>query len=147
MNAAWCAMALNFVKAEEGLRLVKYQDEGGNWTIGYGHRCGENQAPITAAIAERLLLADFERARSVLDGLDLLPAQAAALLSLVFNIGGAAFQNSTLRRRLVVRDYEGAAQEFVRWVYVRNGARMVVSRILVARRARERLLFLGRGGR
>ena len=64
--------------------------------------------------------------------------QFSALSSFTFNVGGGAFQASTLRRRLNRGDIEGAAAEFPRWRY--GGGRVLPG--LVRRRAAERLLFL-----
>ena len=64
--------------------------------------------------------------------------QFDALCSFVFNLGSGAFQSSTLRRRLNRGDYEGAANEFPRWVFA--GGRKLKG--LIKRRSDERLLFL-----
>ena len=63
--------------------------------------------------------------------------QFDALVSLVFNIGQGQYAASTLRKKLLNRDYAGAAVQFERWIYsdgkVLNG--------LKKRRANERKLF------
>jgi lysozyme len=64
--------------------------------------------------------------------------QYSAVVSLVYNIGGTNFRTSTLLRKLNKGDYDGAANEFRRWVYAKH---MVLGG-LVARRERERELFL-----
>ncbi|MGI2068586.1 glycoside hydrolase family protein [Shewanella baltica] len=38
----------------------RYKCSEGYWTIGYGHRCSEEQSPITEAQADILLSADIE---------------------------------------------------------------------------------------
>ena len=65
------------------------------------------------------------------------------MVSFVFNVGRGAFISSTMRRKLAAGDMAGVGVEFMRWVYIRSGSGMVVSPGLKARRARERLLFLG----
>ncbi|MBI4382780.1 MAG: lysozyme, partial [Nitrospinae bacterium] len=70
--------------------------------------------------------------------------QFDALTSLVFNIGGGAFENSTLLRLLNRDEYNEAANEFLAWDKVthrRTGAK-VPSVIQMKRRRIERDLFL-----
>lgn len=62
----------------------------------------------------------------------------AALTSLAFNIGVAAFSASTLQKLLSSRKYQEAAKQFDRWVFA-NSVRLPG---LVTRRAREKALFL-----
>jgi lysozyme len=64
--------------------------------------------------------------------------QYIALLSFVFNLGGGALQASTLRRKLNMEDYEGAAEEFKKWN--KAGGRIVKG--LTKRREAERIMFL-----
>jgi lysozyme len=64
--------------------------------------------------------------------------QFSAIVSLVYNIGSGQFQTSTLLRKLNRGDYDGAANEFGRWVYD-NGKKLDG---LVTRRENERELFL-----
>ena len=52
-----------------------------------------------------------------------------------------ALQSSTLRRKIMREDYEGAADEFPRWVFA-AGRRLAG---LVRRREAERILFLRDG--
>ena len=127
----------------EGLRLAVYKDQAGLDTIGYGHlvKPGESFTVITIAQAEALLDADLQPARDAVGkyvSVPLTDNQRAALISLVYNIGTAAFIASTLLRLLNEYDYEGAAKQFDRWVYA--GGK--VSKGLQARRAAEKELFL-----
>jgi lysozyme len=64
---------------------------------------------------------------------DLTQGQFDALCSFIFNLGCGAFQRSTLLRLLNESDYEGAAQQFGRWV---NAGGMKLTG-LVKRRAEE----------
>jgi hypothetical protein len=68
--------------------------------------------------------------------------QYDALASLIFNIGEGAFSKSTLLRKLNAKDYEGAANEFVRW----NKQAGKVLNGLVKRRAEEMAVFLSASG-
>ncbi|MEQ1307615.1 lysozyme, partial [Acinetobacter bereziniae] len=64
--------------------------------------------------------------------------QFDALVSLAYNIGINAFQNSTLLKRLNALEYLGAAQQFDVWI--KAGGKTVQG--LVNRRAVEKALFL-----
>lgn len=57
-----------------------------------------------------------------------------AYVSFAYNVGGNAFCNSTLVKRLNAEDYAGACAELSRWVY--SGGRKLQG--LVNRRAQER---------
>ena len=63
--------------------------------------------------------------------------QFDALVSLTYNIGSGAFNNSTLLK-LNKGDYQGAADQFLVW----NKADGKVMKGLVRRREAERALFL-----
>ena len=80
----------------------------------------------------------FERAVLRLWPVPLTQGQYDALVSFSFNLGAGALQSSTLRRKIMRGDYEGAADEFPRWVFA-GGRRMVG---LVRRREAKRALFL-----
>lgn len=127
----------------EALRLVPYRDEGGVWTVGYGHCCRSDCGPIAEQEAEALLMADIAVADSALVGLVLSEGQRVALIIFIFNIGVAAFEESTIRRLLVARQMEEAAHEFGRWIHIGKGAARRVCRGLVNRQAAVRLIFLG----
>lgn len=139
--------AREFVAAFEGLRLEPYRDQAGLWTIGYGHRCESFQTPISAGEAERILLGDLGVAAACVEALpvELTEGQQIALVSFIFNVGAGAFRASTLRMKLVDNDFEGAAGEFTRWVYVTIGGEKIVSQGLVTRRAKEKQMFIGGG--
>jgi lysozyme len=64
--------------------------------------------------------------------------QQAALISFIFNCGSAAFRNSTLLKRLNEEQYLLAADEFLKWVYVKDKK----LKGLVKRRQIERAVFL-----
>ncbi len=64
--------------------------------------------------------------------------QFDALVSLTYNIGSGAFNNSTLLKKLNKGDYQGAADQFLVW----NKAGGKVMKGLVRRREAEQALFL-----
>ncbi len=116
---------VQLIKDFEGLRLNAYQDAVGIWTIGYGHTSDAEYpvkagAKITKAYANKLLQHDIEEAEAVLDRLlantQLNSNQYGAVISLMFNIGNAAFAKSTMCRKLRNGDIQGAGREFSKWV-------------------------------
>jgi lysozyme len=64
--------------------------------------------------------------------------QFDALVSFVYNVGAGNFAKSTLLKKLNKADYQGAADEFLRW----NKAGGKVLNGLTRRRDAERALFL-----
>ena len=133
---------LALIQQFEGLRLDAYLDSAGAPTIGYGSTRGVQMGDeITEAQATELLAADVERhADGVRKHVDvpLTQGQFDSLVSLCFNIGVGALSRSTLLRKLNAGDYQGAAQEFLRWTYA-GGKEL---RGLVRRREAERAMFL-----
>ncbi|WP_008314190.1 lysozyme [Leptolyngbya sp. PCC 6406] len=142
------AAGLKLIKTFEGRELRAYQDSVKVWTIGYGHTsmAGPPEVTpnmtITAEQAEEILKQDlrkFEQGIRDRVSVTLDSNQFSALVSFAFNVGLGAFQNSTMRRLLNSRDYNGAANEFPRWV--KAGGQTLQG--LVRRRNAERALFLG----
>lgn len=137
---------LAFIRKWEGLRLVAYKDTGGVWTVGYGHtETVFAGMKITEPQAESLLRTDLLRVeKAIRDHVDVPLSQNEydALCSFIFNIGVNAFIQSTLLRKLENLAYDGAADQFLRWVHD-NGK---IVKGLQLRRRDERLLFAGHGG-
>lgn len=132
---------LDYIIEEEGKRNKAYKDVKGLWTTGVGHliRPGE-QHLITAVLTDEevkdLLKRDLEWCSEAVEGAVKVPLtqkQFDALYSLCFNIGGTAFKNSTVVRRLNTGDYRGAADAILMWNK---------PAVLEKRRKRERELFL-----
>jgi lysozyme len=138
--------------SEQGLALIRrfegfsphiYLCPAGKPTIGYGHVIRKDEQvnpPIGQDEADKLLKNDVEIAEQAINRLvrtGLNQPQFDALVSFVYNIGIQAFEKSTLLRMLNRKEYQGAAQEFCRWVYV-NGRR---SKGLLRRRDAETMLF------
>lgn len=140
-GASFLAAAL--VRRHEGLRLAPYFCPAGKLTVGYGHVILSHEVDlrggVTEAEAERLLLRDLAwalfAARQV--GRVLTDGQAAALASLVFNIGAQAWATSSIRGMVMAGDMAGAAGQFARWS--KAGGRVLPG--LVKRRAEERRVF------
>ena len=132
---------LSYITEEEGKRNKAYKDSKGLWTIGVGHLIKpDEQHLITATLTdeevEELLRSDLKWCSEAVEGAVKVPLQQAqfdALYSLCFNIGGTAFKNSTVVRRLNANDYKGAADAILMWNK---------PAVLEKRRKRERELFL-----
>ena len=113
---------VELIKRFEGFSARTYMCPAGYPTIGYGHVVlkGESFNRIDEAEAVRLLRRDAqiaERAVLRLVTSPLKDQQFDALVSFTYNLGGGALQSSTLRRKLLRREYEAAANEFRRWVF------------------------------
>lgn len=135
---------INKIKQHEALSLVPYRDVAGYWTIGYGHKLkpGEWWDQISESFAEQLLRQDLAIAEQAVNDRVTVPlsqGQYDALVSFVFNVGVQAFADSTLLSMLNRGDYQGAANQLLRWKYA--GGDVVAG--LLARREREKALFEG----
>lgn len=134
---------IGLIQSFESLRLKKYKDSAGLWTVGWGHliKPGETLNQVTRQQADELFLDDLEEAQDAVRSLVTKPLtdnQYAALVSFVFNVGTGAFRRSTLLRKLNTGDYKGAAVQFGAWV---NAGKQKRVRGLIRRRAAERELF------
>lgn len=132
------------IQSFETLRLAAYQDEGGVWTIGWGHTGpeafeGATCTPIEAAnwFAEDVKF--VERAVDMALTTHCTQNQFDALCSFAYNVGIAAFGGSTLLALVNDRNFAAAAEQFGRWDHVQGR----VSAGLDKRRAAERALFEG----
>ena len=136
------AAGLNLLKSFEGIELTAYLDPVGVWTIGYGTTSGVYQGmKITQSQAESLLQTDLHRFETaVTEGVtrSITDNQFSALVSFTYNVGAGAFASSTLLRLLNQGDIQGAANQFLVWVYA--GGTVLPG--LARRRRAERLLFL-----
>ncbi|GGA41601.1 glycoside hydrolase family protein [Okeania sp. KiyG1] len=141
---------LNLIKKWEGLYLDAYLDPVGIPTIGYGTirypngkkvQLGER---ITERNAEFYLKYQCDKVAEIVSRLVKVPLnqnQFDALVSFCYNVGTGAFERSTMLRKLNQGDYQGAANEFPRWVNgVVNGVKQPLPG-LVSRRADEQKLF------
>ena len=133
---------LAFITREEGAKNKAYKDSKGLWTIGVGHliRPGEQHlinATLTDEEVKDLLKSDLKWCSEAVESSVKVPLQQHqfdALYSLCFNIGGTAFKNSTVVRKINANDLKGAADAILMWNK---------PAVLEKRRKRERELFLG----
>lgn len=124
-------LAIPLVREFEGVRLRPYLCPAGVPTIGVGAtRYPDGRAvrlsdsPITRELAEQML-ADWLRRECVPAVLRLCPGadtpqRVAALASFVFNLGEAALEGSTLRKRVNAGDWPAARAEMMRWVMAKG---------------------------
>lgn len=138
---------ISLIKEFEGKRLKAYDDGAGVWTIGFGTIKYPNGIRVkkgdtcTESQAESYLkndLVKFENAINRLVKVPLNQNQFDALSSFTYNLGETNLSNSTLLRKLNAKDYNGAANELLKW----NRAGGKVMNGLTRRREAERKLFL-----
>lgn len=151
---------IDLIKSFEGCHNQPYLCPANLWTVGYGHVLYPEQARLKADERpsyplktehnrvwdadeiDALLAEDLHRFEAGV--LRLCPAAAdsdrhfSALVSFAFNVGLGNLQASTLRMKYNRGDFEGAADEFLKW-RKSNG---VVLAGLERRRKAERYLFL-----
>lgn len=162
------ACALTLIQRFEGLHdgdrktaiLEPQPDPVGIYTVGWGHALFVGGRPVkdreTAyrlwrarwpagmirADADALLKGDAQgvcdKVAALFSKASLTDAQLGALTSLAYNIGVAALEGSSVRRRLIAGDVPGAADAFRMWRYA--GGRELPG--LVNRREAERAVFL-----
>lgn len=161
--------ALDLIKTFEGLHdgdkrtpvLEPQADPIGIYTMGWGHAMFDAGKPIKdKALAMSRWRAAYPKGMTLADADELLrqdaqvtcdqvvantaaaPAlsdnQLAALVSFTYNVGITNFKNSTLRSRVLAGNWQAAADEFPKWKLA-AGKELPG---LVARRAKERALFL-----
>jgi len=127
---------------------VAYRDAVGRWTIGFGATGAGIGATThwTQAQAEadlrRRLREEFGPALMSAVRVPLSTNQAAALMSLAYNIGVSAFEHSTLFIVLNTGDYARAATHFADFSMAHIAGRLTRLDGLVLRRAAEAKLFL-----
>jgi lysozyme len=130
------------IKSFEGLELEAYLCPSDVWTIGYGHTKGVKEGDtVTKEEAEKLLdedLAFFRNGVKRLVKVDLNENQFGALVSFAYNLGLGSLESSTLLKILNAGDYDGAADQLLRW----NKSKGKVLTGLVRRREAERAVFL-----
>ncbi|WMD23083.1 lysozyme [Achromobacter seleniivolatilans] len=148
---------VSLIEHFESCRLKAYWDPHGKcWTIGWGHTGLDvyEGLVITQAVADAMLAQDLiERENAVkkfFASVPLTRGEFDALVSFLYNVGPGkrgiksglfvlmSGQVSTLARKVLARDYAGAAEEFPKWIYAGG----VPLRGLERRRKAERQLFL-----
>jgi lysozyme len=153
--------ALKMIAHHEGVRTKPYRCPARLWTIGVGHVIEANHARVpfeernNLAIPEgwnrvftmeevnAILAKDLERfERGVLKYCPTAGARQSwfdALVSFSFNVGLGTLQRSTLRQRHNRGDYQGAADELLK--YCKAGGKVLKG--LENRRKDERAIYLG----
>jgi lysozyme len=135
------AAGMSLIEQFEGCRLDAYQDQGGIWTIGYGHTSGvQDGDSITSDQAEAFLAQDLSQAEQQVDDAvksEINDNQFAALVSFAFNCGIGALDRSTLLADVNNSAFGSAAQEFLKWSHI-NG---IANAGLLRRRQAEKALF------
>jgi lysozyme len=151
--------ALKMIAHHEGIRLKPYRCAAALWTIGVGHVIDANQCKMT--MADRLcmlcpsdwnrtftmdevnaiLAKDLERFVAGVQKycpVGLNQSRLDALVSFSFNVGLGTLQRSTLRQKHNRGDYQGAADEFLK--YTKAGGKVLKG--LINRRNDERAIYL-----
>ena len=136
------AIAIDFIRNEEGCELKAYLCPAGKWTIGYGHTAGVTEGmAISQAHAEDLLRADVIDCAGRMSSYIKAPVtkwQYIALVSLSFNVGDLRRKAPKLLHFLNAGQEDKAAHEFLD--ICRAGGKVVLG--LKRRREKEAKLFL-----
>lgn len=150
---------IHMIKHHEGVRTKPYQCPALLWTVGVGHVIDPNHAKVKLADRKQLPIPDgWDRVLTMTEVDEILrqdlkrfeagvmrlcpkgksQGQFDALVSFAFNVGLGNLQNSTLRMKHNRGDFEGAAEEFLKW----NKAGGKVLPGLDKRRKDERALYI-----
>ena len=130
---------LHLIKSFEGCRLVAYLCPAGVWTVGWGATgpgIGIGTKWSQEQADSRMTKDAFKFwciALKASPSLALHPEVHEAISDFCFNLGGAKYRASTLKKRIDAEDFEGACVELMRWVH--GGGRRLPG--LVKRRAAE----------
>ena len=142
----------NLIKTFEGKRNKPYLCSAGVPTIGYGTtrypngiKVSLNDEPITDKECDEYLrhfvVGVCERSIKENVLVPLTQNQFDALISFIYNVGGANFKSSTLLKLINSSDFENASKEFILWNKVTQGGQKVPSAGLTRRRNDETALF------
>lgn len=143
MNFQHSKRGLDLTASFEGCRLDAYQDSVGVWTIGYGHTAGVKRWDrCTLDQARAWLLEDVQAVADAINRDCTLETidqdEFDALVDFGFNLGVSALEHSTLWRKFMAGDLDGAAAEFEKWDMA--GGKHVAG--LLRRRKAEEALFI-----
>lgn len=128
LPAGAIAVAGVMTQWHEGTRYTPYHDTGGILTVCHGHT-GPDIVPgktYSPGECETLKNRDLVKADADVSRLVKVPLtvpERAALIDFVYNVGAGNLAHSTLLRKLNAGDYDGACQEYRRWVFA-NGKRL-----------------------
>lgn len=143
---------IDFIHAFESCRLEPYLDQGGKWTVGWGHLMQPNDPHVAITQEEADSLFDLDLLRfeegvtDLVARVDLRQHEFDALVSFAFNVGldidqddvAEGLGDSSLLRYVLAGEFARAACEFPKWVNV-NGK---PSLGLYRRRFGEQAMFL-----
>jgi lysozyme len=145
-------LCLPIIKQFEGFKPAPYLDSIGKPTIGYGTILYPDNTAVTMsdpaideATAEVFLTHQMSLKSAAIAPLLQQPAslhQAAAMLSLTYNIGATAFQSSTVLRKFNTGELAAAADAFMLWDKATVNGQHVVIPGLQNRRTAERTIFM-----
>lgn len=137
-------LAANLCKKFEGCYLRPYLCPAGIPTIGYGSTHYDSGIKVTLSDAEitkdralELLMFELERiclpqVKKLLP-IDMSDGQLAAMLDFTYNLGAGNLKASTMRKRILNYDWDGAEDELMKWV--KGGGKVLKG--LVSRRKAE----------
>jgi lysozyme len=153
--------ALKMIKHHEGVRNKPYRCPARLWTIGVGHVIEANHARVPFEQRSYLEIPDGWNRTFTMEEIDVILQKDLdkfvagvlrycpsainnqgwldALVSFSFNVGLGTLQRSTLRQKHNRGDYQGAADEFLK--YCKAGGKVL--RGLENRRKDERSIYLG----
>ena len=151
--------ALKAIMHHEGVRLKPYRCPARLWTVGVGHVIDPNHAKVPFEDRNSLAIPDGWNRKLTMDEVNAILAadlqrfergvlrycprgitqgRFDALVSFAFNVGLGTLQRSTLRQKHNRCDYDGAADEFLK--YCLGGGKVLKG--LVNRRKDERAMYL-----
>jgi lysozyme len=141
-KAGWAAIAVTIVGGFEGIRTVAYLDPIGIPTACFGETKGIRMGQkFTMAECESMLIESLKIADDAVMHCTKVPlsdTRRAALVSFTYNVGGHAYCNSTLVKKLNAGDTVGACDQLLRW----DRAKGIRLPGLTKRRAAERDLCM-----
>jgi lysozyme len=138
--------AVDMAAESEGLRMKAYRCPAGVWTIGRGRTRGV--APGMECSLEQADAWFLEECHERVKQIEAVcteaptPNQLGGMWSLHYNIGDAAFANSTVLKAHNRGDFVAAARAFSLWDKARVGGVLTALPGLTARRAAEAALYL-----
>lgn len=135
----------------EGFRSRAAPLGDGRWVVGYGHTKSTREgSQVTQADALSILreydLPPIEKMITEMVMAPLNQNEFDALVSLVFNIGSAAFRGSDVLAFVNSGEKLSAGEAFTAWRKAKLNDRLIIVDALVRRRAAEKALFLRHPG-
>lgn len=102
---------ISLLEKEEGFSKIPYKDSRGFWTIGFGHRCSENDDSITKVQAEEILRNDILKAEKRVSDLTDNEKCKAILVCMSFQLGSSGLRKfHTMLRYIRNKDFQNASK-------------------------------------